>query len=199
LTVWFYGFAKALLGPVIRLIYRIRVEGAEHVPPSGSVILCANHIHWIDPIILAVAAPRPIQFMAKQEIFQTPVLGAIVRALGAFPVDREGNDRGALKRSLAVLEAGGCFGIFPEGTRVKTGELGEFHGGTAYLALKTGAQVIPAGISSRFKLFQPTLVRFGPAVDLDEFRGGKVNAAVRDAASERISQAVGKLIDPRLL
>ncbi|HLO03608.1 MAG TPA: lysophospholipid acyltransferase family protein [Symbiobacteriaceae bacterium] len=175
---------------MFRLLYRIRVEGAQHVPRTGGVIVCANHTKAIDPIFLGIACPRPVQFMAKQEIFQVPVLGWLVRQLNAFPVDRAGNDRGALKRSLTVLESGGCFGIFPEGTRVKSGELGEFHGGTAYLALKAGAQVVPVGITPGYKLFETVVVRFGAPVDLDEFRAGKVNGAVRDAASQRISEAV---------
>lgn len=193
----FYGFAKAIVTPVFRLLYRIRIEGAEHVPPTGGVIICANHTKAIDPIFLGIASPRPISFMAKQEIFQVPVLGWLVQQLGAFPVDREGNDRGALKRSLSVLENGGCFGIFPEGTRVKTGELGEFHGGTAYLALKAGAQVVPVGITPGYKLFQTVVVRFGAPVDLDEFRGVKVSGAVRDAASQRISEAVHAQVKSR--
>jgi 1-acyl-sn-glycerol-3-phosphate acyltransferase len=194
--VGFYGFAKAIVSPVFRLLYRIRVEGAERVPQRGGVIVCANHTHNFDPIVLGVSCPRKLQFMAKQEAFKVPVLGWLIMQLGAFPVDREGNDRGALKRSLTVLEEGGCFGIFPEGTRVKSGELGEFHGGTAYLALKAGATVIPAGISSSYRLFRTTVVRFGPPVDLDEFRSGKVTGPVRDAASQRISEAVANLIQP---
>lgn len=190
----FYAFARAIVSPVFRLLYRIRVEGMEHVPPEGAVIVCANHTHNFDPIVLGVACPRELQFMAKQEAFKVPVLGQLITWLGAFPVDREGNDRGALKRSLNVLESGGCFGIFPEGTRVKSGELGEFHGGTAYLALKAGATVIPAGISSGYRLFKPTVVRFGPPVDLEEFRSGKVTGPVRDAASHRIVTAVANLI-----
>lgn len=186
----FYGFAKAIVTPVFRLLYRIRVEGAENVPRTGGVIVCANHTKAIDPIFLGIACPRAVQFMAKQEIFAVPVLGWLVKQLKAFPVDREGNDRGALKRSLTVLEEGGCFGIFPEGTRVKSGEMGEFHGGTAYLALKTGAQVVPVGITPGYSLFGTVVVRFGAPVDLDEFRAGKVNGAMRDAASKRISEAV---------
>lgn len=186
----FYGFAKAIVTPVFRLLYRIRVEGLEHVPATGGIIVCANHTKAIDPIFLGIACPRPVHFMAKQEIFQVPFIGWLVRQLKAFPVDREGNDRGALKRSLEVLTSGGCFGIFPEGTRMKSGELGEFHGGTAYLALKAGAQVIPVGITPGYKLFGTVLVRFGAPVDLEEFRTGKVSGAVRDAASQRISAAV---------
>jgi 1-acyl-sn-glycerol-3-phosphate acyltransferase len=192
--VGFYEFAKAIATPVFRLLYRVRVEGAENVPPTGGVIICANHTRAIDPIFLGIGCPRPIQFMAKQEIFKVPFLGWLVTQLGAFPVDREGNDRGALKRSLEVLESGGCFGIFPEGTRVKSGELGEFHGGTAYLALKAGAQVVPAGITPGYTLFGKVVVRFGAPVDLTEFRTGKMTGAVRDAASQRISEAVAQQV-----
>ena len=190
-----YGFARVVLGTGYRLLYRIRAEGQEHIPRSGGVILCGNHINAQDPIIIGLACPRPVCFMAKEELFRSQLLGFIIRGLGAFPVKRGSADRAALKHALSLLEAGCCFGIFPEGTRSRTGELQKPEPGTAYIALKSGVPVIPVGISGSYRLFSPIRVRFGPPVDLERFRGQRLNGPTLEAASQAIAEAIAELVD----
>jgi len=194
--MWLYGFAKALVSLIYRPLFRIRVEGLEHIPREGGVILCGNHYNGNDPIITGVTAPRPVSFMAKEEIFKLPVVGFLARGVGAFPVKRGTADRASLKRALEVLEAGGCFGIFPEGTRNRTGLLGKAEPGTAYIALKSGVPVIPFGISGRYKFFQPVTIRYGPPVPLDRFKGAKLTSEALDAAGQEIMGAIGRLLEP---
>jgi 1-acyl-sn-glycerol-3-phosphate acyltransferase len=194
--VWLYGFAKVVIGAVYRTLFRVQVQGLENVPAEGGVILCGNHFMAHDPIILGISAPRPVAFMAKAELFESRAFGFLVRGLGAFPVKRGQPDRAALKRSLEVLQSGGCFGIFPEGTRNRTGRLKPAEPGTAYFALKTGAPVVPVGISSTYKLFSPVFVRFGKPVDLDRFRDGKLTSEALEAAGEAIMAGIGRELVP---
>lgn len=197
--MWLYGIGKALVAPIYRTMFRIRVEGLEHVPKEGGVILCGNHFNGHDPLVVGVVSPRRISFMAKEEIFTWPVVGWLVRGLGAFPVKRGQADRASLKKALEVLAAGGCFGIFPEGTRHKTGRLRKAEPGTAYIALKAGVPVIPFGITGTYKLFSPILVRFGPPVDLQRFQGAKLNGECLEQAGQEIMAAIGRLLEPPVI
>ncbi|NLE75386.1 MAG: 1-acyl-sn-glycerol-3-phosphate acyltransferase, partial [Chloroflexi bacterium] len=129
------------------LFMRVRVEGAEQVPSEGPVIIIYNHITFLDPVVLTGALARESTAMSKVESFSTPVLGLILRIFGAFPVQRGRVDRWALRYSLSVLEQGGVLLIAPEGTRSGTPGLQEGKDGLAYLALRSGVPVVPAGIS----------------------------------------------------
>lgn len=138
---------------------RLYVEGQEHVPLSGRVVVAGNHDTSLDPFVIAHALPkeRKVQFMAKKELFRNPVLGYIIGSGGSFPVDRQGNDVGAVRTALRILEAEGMLGIFPEGTRGGT----ELHGGVALIALKAKAPIVPVGIS---KVKRRWTVRFGEPI-----------------------------------
>ncbi|MFZ5813670.1 MAG: lysophospholipid acyltransferase family protein [Bacillota bacterium] len=194
--MWLYGFAKAVVGAAYRVAFRIRVEGLEHIPREGGVILCGNHFNGNDPIIAGIAAPRRVRFMAKEEIFTWPVIGWLARGVGAFPVKRGQPDRASLKTALDVLAKGGCFGIFPEGTRSRSGQLRKAEPGTAYIALKSGVPVIPFGITSSYKLFGPVLIRFGPPVNLERFQGAKLSGESLELAGQEIMAAIGRLLEP---
>lgn len=192
---WLYYLSKAIVSFFYHILYRIRVEGLEHLPRDGGVIVCCNHFHANDPLIMGVTTPRIVRYMAKQELFKIPVVGWVIRKWGAFPVRRGQADRASLKVSLEILESGGCFGIFPEGTRSKTGQLRKAEPGTAYLALKSGAPVVPVGINATYRLFSPVRVRFGPPVDLEPYRSGKLTSENLEAAGAAIMAAIGALLD----
>lgn len=119
----------------------MRLHGTAHVPADGPVILASNHIGFLDGPLLASFAPRPVHALAKRELFAGP-MSPFLRAAGQIPVDRMHPDTAAVRSCLAVLERGGAVGIFPEGAR-GDGELRTVHGGAAYLALVTGAPVVP--------------------------------------------------------
>ena len=126
---------------LIRRRYRVRLHGAELVPASGPVIFASNHVGVIDGPLLASFAPRPAHALTKVEMF-SGVLGWFLRSAGQIPLDRLHADPAAVRTSVAVLRVGGAIVIFPEGTR-GDGELGLFHRGAAYLAMVTGAAIVP--------------------------------------------------------
>jgi 1-acyl-sn-glycerol-3-phosphate acyltransferase len=141
-----YGFARAIVLPLCRLVFRVQVHGREHVPASGVYILAPTHRSILDVPFAAFATKRRIRFMAKREIFTTNIGRKVFSAMGAIEVDRGATDRGALRASKAALEAGEPLGIFPEGTR-RTGPVVEdLYDGCAYLALKLGVPMVPVGI-----------------------------------------------------
>ncbi len=125
--------------------YGLHTYGIENVPRSGPVILAANHLSWLDPPLVGAYFPRRIAYMAKKELFEIRVLGPLIATMGAFPVDREGSARAAIKHAVEILKGGGCVGIFPEGGRNVEGDK-QAQIGVAMLAAMSGAPVVPAAI-----------------------------------------------------
>lgn len=137
---------KATLGRLVgaglvRSLYAARAHGAENVPSRGPVILAANHTGYLDGAVVFGLAPRPAHFLVLASTFELGV-GPLLHLSGQIPLEQGRGDRTALTSALGVLERGGAVGIFPEGAR-GSGDLGRFHRGTAYLALTTGAPVVP--------------------------------------------------------
>jgi 1-acyl-sn-glycerol-3-phosphate acyltransferase len=145
LWLWRIGFpiVRALAG----LLAPWRLEGAENIPRSGGYILVANHINWKDPPWIEFAVGRAIRYMGKRELFQVPVIGYILRQIGAFPVRRGEADRGALQMALAVVAAGQPLGFFPEGHRSESGQLIRARPGVAYVGQHSGAPMVPVAVS----------------------------------------------------
>ncbi|HVA28406.1 MAG TPA: lysophospholipid acyltransferase family protein [Candidatus Baltobacteraceae bacterium] len=140
-----YAFWRLVTLIVAWKNYRLRAFGTENVPRKGPVIIAANHISWLDPPLVGAYCPRRIVYMAKRELFEIPWLGMLIATMGAFPVDREGNARAAIKHSLEILKAGGCLGIFPEGGRNVEGDR-QAQTGVALLASLSGAPVVPVAV-----------------------------------------------------
>lgn len=143
-----YWILKAILTPVLRVFYRVRVEGSDVVPTHGPVILAANHRSFLDSIFLPLVLRRRVTFVAKAEYFDDPKTAWFFRAVGQIPIRREGGSaaEGALAAATDVLERGGVFAIYPEGTRTRDGYLHRGHTGVARLALQTGAPIVPVGL-----------------------------------------------------
>lgn len=188
----FYGFARSVCHVITAPIYRYKVIGKDNFPTEGGVLLCANHIHALDPVVVGVNAPRPVHYMAKEELFSVPILGSIVSKVYAFPVKRGLSDREALRKGLSVLKEGHVLGLFPEGTRSKTGKLGKGLAGAGFFALRTNANVVPCAIIGPYKTFKSIKVVFGEPIDLTEARRNKISA---EEASEIIMKAIEKLIN----
>ncbi|MGZ6826936.1 MAG: lysophospholipid acyltransferase family protein, partial [Mycobacteriales bacterium] len=129
---------------LFRALFRLEVRGTEHVPSRGPVLLAGNHTGFLDGPLLFALSPRPASFLAKSELFVGPVAHALGR-LGQIPVHRGRPDRAALRAGLAVLAGDGALGVFPEGTR-GAGELESVSDGLAYLALRSGAPVVPVAV-----------------------------------------------------
>jgi 1-acyl-sn-glycerol-3-phosphate acyltransferase len=168
---WLYDLASGTIKLGMMTVFRARATGVENVPKTGPVILACNHVSYLDPPGMGCFSGRRISFMAKKELFDIPLLGPAIAAVGAYPVDRKGSARAAIKKSLEVLKAGGTVGIFPEGTRNLSGEV-EPQVGAALLASLSKAPVVPACIvgSDRAKHFPKIKVAFGPPLRLPDDR-----------------------------
>jgi 1-acyl-sn-glycerol-3-phosphate acyltransferase len=144
-----YRRGVILIDKLCFLVYcrKFEVVGREHVPPQGPLILVSNHLNNADPPAVALAVPRLPTFMAKREMTTWPVLGPAFRAFGAFPVRRGEADLSALRAATEVVNGGAMLVMFPEGTRSRTGGLGKGHPGTAIIALRTGAPILPVAVT----------------------------------------------------
>jgi 1-acyl-sn-glycerol-3-phosphate acyltransferase len=145
---------------LLRRVYRIEVEGGEHIPKSGPAILAANHESHADPFFLGVATERPIHYMAKVELWQNPVVGKLMDWFGTFPVERGGGDSNALRHGIKLLEEGALLGIFPQGTS-RPYRNRPYLRGAARLALATGAPLIPLCTINTEKALRPNRVKIG--------------------------------------
>jgi glycerol-3-phosphate dehydrogenase (NAD(P)+) len=141
-----YWVTRAVLKPAILAYFRTRRLGREHIP-HGGVILAANHRSFLDPFVIGCCLPRPIYFVAKQELFRNPLLGWFLNCMGAFPVRRGKSDEQSVETSLALLERGQAVVIFPEGTRIRAGSLAKPKRGVGRLALQSGAPVVPIAVT----------------------------------------------------
>ncbi|HAX25043.1 MAG TPA: lysophospholipid acyltransferase family protein [Thermomicrobiales bacterium] len=135
--------ARAILLPILRVLIRFQISGTENVPRSGGAIVICNHLGWFDPILLDAACPRPILFMAKEQVMAFPVLRWFARQAGAFPVKRGTADRKSLQRAQRLVTEGMLVGVYPEGTRSATGALVAGRAGAGLVVVRSGAMVVP--------------------------------------------------------
>lgn len=155
-TALLQPISKPLIGWAFEAHARLRVAGTRHVPASGPVIVAANHRSLLDIPLLAIAVPRPVVFMATAELYSAGLAALFFRLMGGFPVDRTSADLAAMDTALAVVERGDVLGLYPEGTRSHTGRMLPFLGGAAWIALRTGAPIVPCGIDGSLPARQPT-------------------------------------------
>jgi 1-acyl-sn-glycerol-3-phosphate acyltransferase len=148
-----FAISRLLCLAIAKLAFRLHVEGQEFIPRTGPAILAANHVSYIDPIIIGIAIRRPVRFMAKKELFRVPVLGWLLRRFGTFPINRHRTDLQAFKRATSLLEAGEIIAIFPEGTRGDGVDLRPAKPGIGLIAARTGAPVIPTCHRGTEKVF----------------------------------------------
>ena len=149
----FYQIFKILCRFVFGIIFGTKVIGADNIPKDGAFILAANHVSNWDPPFLGTFTNRVVNYMGKEELFKNPIMAAICRGLNVFPVKRGTADKNAIKTAVKILKSGNCFGIFPEGTRSKTGKLGKAESGVSLIAAMTKAPIIPAAIVNTEKIF----------------------------------------------
>src|ERR1700688_4671794 len=141
-----YWTLRAVLVPAFLVYLRMQRVGREHLPRSGPLLLASNHRSFLDPFLIGTLVRRPVYYMAKRELFEKRWQAWILNALGAFPVDRGAGDGDAMATARAILERGDCVVVFPEGTRVRPGPLGDPRRGVGRLALETGAPVAPIAV-----------------------------------------------------
>jgi len=143
----FYHAATTTMKVLLLTFSQWRVYGRENAPLKGPLIVAANHLNLADPPLLSASIPRRIVFMVKHEFYHSVRGARFIRAFGAFPVHRGKLDREALQQAVRVLEQGLALGMFPEGTRSPNAQLQQAHLGTALIALRSGAPILPVGIN----------------------------------------------------
>jgi 1-acyl-sn-glycerol-3-phosphate acyltransferase len=208
-----YRVVRRVISAVFRLIFRPVVEGLEHVPGTGPVILAGNHLSFIDSVVIPLVVPRRVTFLAKAEYFTGPglrgwAMKVFFTGIGAVPVQRGGTrdeTTAALEAATGVLEEGGAFGIYPEGTRSLDGRLYRFRTGVAWLGLATRAPIVPVGIQGTDRVlpvgarlprphrisvrFAP-LIETAPAAAALEASGNRAAGRVRRELTDQVQTAV---------
>jgi 1-acyl-sn-glycerol-3-phosphate acyltransferase len=204
-----YRALELTLAPVIQGVYRPEISGTEHVPASGPVILAGNHISFADQIFTPLAAHRRVAYFAKAEYFTTPglkgrAMAALFHGLGQVPVERADtrSAAGVIDIGVEVLQRGAALGIFPEGTRSPDGRLFKFRTGVARVALRSGAPVIPVGVTGTREVQPPgshrwhrapVSVRFGAPLQFGDRAAEERSARVLREITETIRHAVQEL------
>jgi glycerol-3-phosphate dehydrogenase (NAD(P)+) len=141
-----YWTLRAILVPFFLVYFRLGRVGREHLPRKGPLLLASNHRSFLDPFVIGTLVRRPVYYMAKRELFEKRLQAWLLNGLGAFPVDRGAGDQEAIETARAILARGDCVVLFPEGTRVRPGPLGDPRRGVGRLALQTGAPVAPVAV-----------------------------------------------------
>ncbi|NGP43692.1 1-acyl-sn-glycerol-3-phosphate acyltransferase [Bacillaceae bacterium SIJ1] len=187
-----YTVGKTLCAGFSKALFKFEVIGEEHIPKTGGVLLCCNHRSNYDPVLLGVACPRKVRYMAKDELFKAPPLKWLMNQLGVIPVRRGASDKQALRKGLQVLNDGDVYGMFPEGTRSKTGELGEGMSGAGFFALRSNAAIVPSAVIGDYQPFQKVKVAFGPPIPFETLRKEKASSK---QATELIMSEISALIE----
>ena len=188
---WLYTFIVwGLYFIVSKVLFFVRIEGRENIPKDRNCVLMGNHQCILDPLMLALCVPdREIHFMGKKELWNNKLLGWAFTKVHGFPVDRGNMDMGAIRTAMNVLKGGETLGIFPEGTRSRTGHMLPLLSGASMLALRSGCEVIPVYIDGRYKPFHRITVRVGRAVAMDDLRAGRVTKESCDELTGRIEES----------
>ncbi|MGW1810197.1 lysophospholipid acyltransferase family protein [Streptomyces sp. NPDC002078] len=204
--MFYYLLKYVLLGPLLRLVFRPRIEGLENVPDSGPAIVAGNHLSFSDHFLMPAMLRRRITFLAKAEYFTGPGLKGrltafFFRSAGQIPVDRSGKEAGqaAIREGLKVLRRGELLGIYPEGTRSHDGRLYKGKVGVAVMALKAGVPVVPCAMIGTFEAqppgkvipnVHPVTIRFGRPLDFSRYAGMEQQKAILRAVTDEIMYAI---------
>ncbi|MCT9821585.1 1-acyl-sn-glycerol-3-phosphate acyltransferase [Microbacterium sp. W1N] len=204
-----YYIGRWVIAPLARMIYRPRIEGRNNMPRRGAVILASNHLSFIDSFVIPMFAPRPVYFLAKSSYFEGKgFVGWVSRnfftAIGATPVRRGAGQAAldALDQQRRILQSGRAVALYPEGTRSLDGRLYKGRTGVAFLALETGAKVVPVGligtneampVSAKWPRFSPRVtIRYGEPIDLSH-HGPASSGRARRQATDEIMAAIHAL------
>lgn len=190
----FYKIVKNCVRFLLSLTFRVDIQGKENIPAEGQAIVCSNHFNLLDPVFIGTCLPRQINYMAKEELFSNKLFGNILRKLGVFPVKRGSADISAIKAALKLLKENKILGIFPEGTRSKTGEMLEAKPGLAMIAIKSQSPIIPVAIVGNYKLFSKIHIIIDRPIELSEYYGKKLSIEEYQSLSQGVLDHIQKLI-----
>jgi 1-acyl-sn-glycerol-3-phosphate acyltransferase len=205
-----FSIAKLIVYSLFRALFSVEHHGVENVPEEGAVIIAGNHPSYLDPLLVGLPIKRRIRFMAWDALFRIPLLGQIIKAVGAFPVDiRKGRGEAAYRQALRVLESGEALGVFPEGQRSDQAAMGDLRAGVARLAIETGAPIVPVTIGGamrawpKWKLLPRSakiVVRYHEPIRLseEERAANRDNREFQRQVTERVAMSVNRSLLPSI-
>lgn len=189
----FYNFIKGFARAACLFVFRIQIKGRENMPKEGRAVLAVNHRSNWDPVLAALGSPRPLSFMAKEELFKNPLFGGLISRLGAFPLKRGSGDVGAFRTAMKILSNEGVMLIFPEGHRMKNGKRGKAGAGVTAIAQRCKAPVIPMYIDGNYKWMSKMTVTLGEPISLEQYYGEKLTTAEQKEIAEGILDKMWEL------
>lgn len=179
--------------PVFYLLFFPKIIGKKNTKIKGKAIIISNHISMWDPVFISVVFSRQVFWMGKIELFKNVFARFFFHVVKAFPVRRGEGDLSAIRHAFKLLRDGKLFGIFPEGTRNKSGEIAKFEPGTSMIALKNDAPIIPLYIKGKYKFFRRMKLIVGEPVRLADYVGSKTDPATVEAASRFLENKIKDL------
>ena len=183
-----YRFLVSIVSVLVKLIYRVKINGIENLKDNQPFIISANHIHIFDPVILATLTKRQIFFLSKKELFEKKLFAKFFGKLGVIPIDRDNTDIKAIKSCFRVIRAGNILGIFPEGTRVKTVDINNMKKGVALIALKNKVNILPIHIEGTYRIFSKITVDIYPMIEINNFENMEDSEAIDKLTEELFNQ-----------
>lgn len=187
------GFVKAVITLYTKIIYRTKVIGKDNIPLEGPVIYCANHRSYLDPQLVVITARRHVRFLAKDELGKNPLFDHLGKLFGAIRVKRDSKDITAIKETLKTLKSGEAIALFPEGTRNGLDKGEKVKEGAAFFALRTGAKVLPIGISGGERPFKKAFVKYGEPLDFSQYKGQYQEKEVLEKVTDDIMDNILEL------
>ncbi|MDR3244052.1 MAG: 1-acyl-sn-glycerol-3-phosphate acyltransferase [Elusimicrobiota bacterium] len=185
-----FRFGRFLFKAMFSILFRWRIEGSENLPKTGGAIISPNHISWFDPPLAGAAMKRPLNFMAKEELFNIPIFGFLIRRTNAFPVKRGSQDFSAMRYAFSLLKGGRFLLMFPEGTRSKDGLIGKARAGAGMVACNAQVPLIPVKIENTNKMskFKRIKIKFlapiYPPIDFNKTDYVKLSQSVLDSIAK---------------
>lgn len=191
----FYKIIKSIVSVMFRMIYRINIVNEDELINNKKLIICSNHVHIFDPIILTIIFPNQIHWMGKKELFENKLLNYIFLNLGAFPVDRNGVGLSTIRTSTKILNNDSTLGIFPEGTRVKELDLNNAKPGIALISIKTQTPILPIYIETSYKPFSKINIYIGEKLEFTESYNKRLSSEDYKLKGEKVLKEIYNIKD----
>lgn len=189
-----YRICRTIARALCWIAFRLEARGIENIPREGAVVLASNHKSVIDPVTLGTWVPRKVHYMAKAELFKVPLLGPLIRSLGAFPVKRGGVSKEAIRTAITLLGEGKVMGIFPEGTRNESVGMGKR--GAVAMAIRAKAQVVPVALVGNYRPFRKMYAVYGAPIDMAPYAEQGTNESMEEA-TELIMSRIREMVETR--
>ena len=183
------GIVRGAIYIYCKIVYRMKIVGKNNIPKDEPIIICGNHRSFLDPPLIVVTCGRYARFLAKEELTENKFLAFLGYIFDAILVKRDSKEVKALKDSLQTLKDGNCLALFPEGTRngLEKGE--KVKDGAAFFAVRTGAKVLPVGISGGEKPFKKVVIKYGKPLDFSEYKNTK-DKEILDQVTNKIMESI---------